>query len=413
MAKNSDFRVDLELTTLAPCITPVVGVMSGFLKEAKTVFILVELYDALRFQEANFGYFGALNNLKEQLPTDREFAHLADRNSSSLMSLVRDGREFLVRVATFGQVNFDPLFTKFTVYPLAGLIILPFVETAILPLTRFTILNQVNSEEWKTIQRQIDKVYKILHEQGGYNGLWDGKSLSILHRLAFYATKFFAYFGFKSLLQGTFGQLSLNPVTACICGGLSTLVATFVSHPLDTLRTRVEAQTSRHCYGARAMYDKIYRDGHFRSLYAGLLPSLLSSILSMTMTVTSYESLIMAWQGCMRLNDFRFMTSLVSSILAGLAASTATFPMEVVKRRMQMEGKEESNNLKAIGEKYKEIVEKDGVGGLYRGIQPHCFKVVVDNALSFVTYEILRLPCCLATIGLGFMFGMHQHEFYQ
>ncbi|CAN1221852.1 Mitochondrial adenine nucleotide transporter ADNT1 [Linum grandiflorum] len=369
MAKNSDFRVDLELTTLAPCITPVVGVMSGFLKEAKTVFILVELYDALRFQEANFGYFGALNNLKEQLPTDREFAHLADRNSSSLMSLVRDGREFLVRVATFGQVNFDPLFTKFTVYPLAGLIILPFVETAILPLTRFTILNQVNSEEWKTIQRQIDK--------------------------------------------GTFGQLSLNPVTACICGGLSTLVATFVSHPLDTLRTRVEAQTSRHCYGARAMYDKIYRDGHFRSLYAGLLPSLLSSILSMTMTVTSYESLIMAWQGCMRLNDFRFMTSLVSSILAGLAASTATFPMEVVKRRMQMEGKEESNNLKAIGEKYKEIVEKDGVGGLYRGIQPHCFKVVVDNALSFVTYEILRLPCCLATIGLGFMFGMHQHEFYQ
>ncbi|CAN0912898.1 Mitochondrial thiamine diphosphate carrier 2 [Linum grandiflorum] len=328
-------KVDLELTTLAPCITPVVGVMSGFLKEAKTVFILVELYDALRFQEANFGYFGALNNLKEQLPTDREFAHLADRNSSSLMSLVRDGREFLVRVATFGQVNFDPLFTKFTVYPLAGLIILPFVETAILPLTRFTILNQVNSEEWKTIQRQIDK--------------------------------------------GTFGQLSLNPVTACICGGLSTLVATFVSHPLDTLRTRVEAQ---------------------------------SSILSMTMTVTSYESLIMAWQGCMRLNDFRFMTSLVSSILAGLAASTATFPMEVVKRRMQMEGKEESNNLKAIGEKYKEIVEKDGVGGLYRGIQPHCFKVVVDNALSFVTYEILRLPCCLATIGLGFMFGMHQHEFY-
>ncbi|CAN0912902.1 Probable envelope ADP,ATP carrier protein, chloroplastic [Linum grandiflorum] len=352
--------------------------MSGFLKEAKTVFILVELYDMARFHESNAGYFRELNNMKEALSTDTEFAHLIDCHRSS------------------------------------------------------SFLSMVNSDEWKTIQRQIDKVFhqhggydalfsfdieelnimwekvgKILQEQGGYNGLWDGKSLSILHRLAFYATNFFAYFGFKSLLQGTFGQLSLNPVTACICGGLSTLVATFVSHPLDTLRTRVETQTSRHHDGARAIYGKICRDGHFRSLYAGLLPSLLSNILSMTMTVTFYESLTTAWRG-IRLNDYRFTTSLVSSILASLAASTATFPMEVVKRRMQMEGKEESNNLKAIGEKYKEIVEKDGVGGLYRGIQPHCFKVVVDNALSFVTYEIIRLPCCLATIGFGFMFNLHE-----
>ncbi|CAN1252922.1 Calcium-binding mitochondrial carrier protein SCaMC-2 [Linum perenne] len=346
-----------------------------------------------------------------------------------LSTLLEEGYESLQSVVTFGGVNFDPLFTKFVMYPLAGsILVVPFVETVVAPLSRLVILDQpkrrqidevfqqhggyyrviftFDLHEWKVVH---DKVGKILEEQGGYKGLWDGNSISILHSLAFYGTNFLAYFGIKYLLKMFMGPMSLNLVTATICGGLSTLIATYVSHPLDTLKTRVQAQVHarRNRVGAREIYNQLCRDGEFDSLYAGLLPSLLGNIQSMGLNLVLFESLTKVYRG-IRPTDSRFLTTFVCSSLSGLAASIATHPMEVVKRKMQMEGiVEESNNLEAIREKYEQIVEQDGAYGLYRGIHPHSLKVVVGHVVTFVTYEIVRIPCCLATMGLGLMFGVY------
>ncbi|KAH9322689.1 hypothetical protein KI387_017328, partial [Taxus chinensis] len=57
-------------------------------------------------------------------------------------------------------------------------------------------------------------------------------------------------------------------------------------------------------------------------------------------------------------------------------ASSATFPLEVARKQMQvgaLSGRQVYDNLfHALAS----ILEKEGVGGLYRGLGPSCMKLV-------------------------------------
>ena len=74
--------------------------------------------------------------------------------------------------------------------------------------------------------------------------------------------------------------------------------------------------------------------------------------------------------------------------IAGLASSTVTFPLDVVRRRLQLDGQRGQNmEYKSYFDTFKSIYRKQGLRAFYHGILPEYYKVVPGVAIAFCVYE--------------------------
>lgn len=70
----------------------------------------------------------------------------------------------------------------------------------------------------------------------------------------------------------------------------------------------------------------------------------------------------------------------------------ATFPLDLVRRRMQLEGAGGRASVYNTGlfRTFGRIIQNEGLRGLYRGILPEYYKVVPGVGIVFMTYETLK-----------------------
>ena len=66
--------------------------------------------------------------------------------------------------------------------------------------------------------------------------------------------------------------------------------------------------------------------------------------------------------------------SLVCGGLAGLVSSTATFPLDLVRRRMQLEGQGGARRYSGYADVVQIVLRRDGLRGFYAGILPEYYK---------------------------------------
>lgn len=69
-----------------------------------------------------------------------------------------------------------------------------------------------------------------------------------------------------------------------------------------------------------------------------------------------------------------------------------TFPLDLVRRRKQLEGAAGRACVYKSGivGTFRHIIGTEGFRGLYRGIMPEYYKVVPGVAIVFTTYETLK-----------------------
>lgn len=70
----------------------------------------------------------------------------------------------------------------------------------------------------------------------------------------------------------------------------------------------------------------------------------------------------------------------------------ATFPLDLVKRRMQLQGAAGTASVQksTITGTICDILQREGLRGFYRGIAPEYLKVVPSVGIAFMTYETLK-----------------------
>ncbi|CAI5948477.1 unnamed protein product [Closterium sp. NIES-65] len=89
------------------------------------------------------------------------------------------------------------------------------------------------------------------------------------------------------------------------------------------------------------------------------------------------------------------MRTLLYGAIAGVVSEFATYPLEVVRRQMQMSGIEGS--VAVAGQKagamrvLKEVVQRGGFPALYAGMVPGLLQVLPSAALSYWVYDFLKL----------------------
>ncbi|MBA0857776.1 hypothetical protein Goshw_017018 [Gossypium schwendimanii] len=260
---------------------------------------------------------------------------------------------------------------------LAGGIAGAFSKTCTAPLARLTILFQVQGMQSDVSALSKASIWReasrIINEEG-FKAFWKGNLVTIAHRLPYTAVNFYAYERYKSFLQSTLclenqrGKAGADLGVHFVGGGLAGMTAASATYPLDLVRTRLAAQ--------------------------GVGPSIAISF-------SVYESLRSYWQ-LQRPDDSTIMVSLACGSLSGIASSTATFPIDLVRRRMQLEGAAGRARVYKTGlaGTFRHIIHSEGLRGLYRGILPEYYKVVPGVGIVFMTYETLKM--LLSSIPTGY-----------
>ncbi|KAK9805411.1 hypothetical protein WJX73_002357 [Symbiochloris irregularis] len=169
-------------------------------------------------------------------------------------------------------------------------------------------------------------------------------------------------------------------MAGCIAGA----AATAVTYPLETLRTHMAMGSNN--YGTVAK-DIIGSHG-YSGLYQGFHAGLYSSIISNGLGFSSYEIGVQKYR---EWNNGRSPSPAQRGFIAGgsaLVVMTAIMPMEVITRRLQIQGREGHPHLYAGSwECAKRMVAAEGLTSLYRGSLSSYMKVLPSICVVRFLYE--------------------------
>jgi len=86
--------------------------------------------------------------------------------------------------------------------------------------------------------------------------------------------------------------------------------------------------------------------------------------------------------------------SLACGSAAGLCAKVTVYPLDVIKKRLQMEGFQYGRVVVGSARHYhgfvhcaRQIITYEGLRALYKGLGPSVLKALVTTGLHFSTYE--------------------------
>lgn len=191
---------------------------------------------------------------------------------------------------------------------------------------------------------------------------------------------------------------SNSPILHCmIAGGFGGMVGDTAMHSLDTVKTRQQGFPSNPNYkNMIPAYINIFKnEGFFRGLYGGYTPAIIGSFPSTAAFFGTYE-----YSKRAMINDFGINENIayfMAGILGDLASSVFYVPSEVLKTRLQLQGRYNNPYTKGCGYNYKglfdaikSIARIEGKSTFAFGYKETLFRDLPFSALQFAFYERFR-----------------------
>ncbi|KAF4694236.1 Solute carrier 25 [Perkinsus olseni] len=254
-------------------------------------------------------------------------------------------------------------------------------KTCTAPLSRTTILMQVQSmrphkfyvQGSPNNTRLLESIAKMITEEGFFS-MWKGNGASCLHRFPYAGITFLVQDRVKSFfpLNWRFADLASGATAgACAC---------LTCYPLDVVKARLATQTkTAHYQGIGHCLVLIKKEEGLRS------------ILPRCRTHTVFGTVKSLYKKYTGEDDLPPMLAITSGCLSGFTSSSLCFPIDLVRRQMQMDGLHgRPKRFATAWHCFKHIIGTDGIRGLYRGIVPELCKVVPYVGLMFGSVEGLR-----------------------
>ncbi|KAF2291221.1 hypothetical protein GH714_020727 [Hevea brasiliensis] len=289
-------------------------------------------------------------------------------------------------------------------------------RTAVAPLERLKILLQVQNPRNIKYNGTIQGL-KYIWRTEGFRGLFKGNGTNCARIVPNSAVKFFSYEeaskGILWLYQQKTGNedAQLTPLLRLGAGACAGIIAMSATYPMDMVRGRLTVQTDKSPYQYRGMFhalSTVLREEGPRALYKGWLPSVIGVIPYVGLNFAVYESL-KDWLvkakpfGLVQDSDLSVTTRLACGAAAGTVGQTVAYPLDVIRRRMQMVGWKDAASIvtgdgrskapleyTGMIDAFRKTVRYEGFGALYKGLVPNSVKVVPSIAIAFVTYEVVK-----------------------
>lgn len=278
----------------------------------------------------------------------------------------------LIAAATQTPVALLALVPKAVVLFGAGALSGAIAKTITAPLDRAKILLQVKGGlQQGAIHAAASKGNLIgsliaIGKQEGIMGYWKGNLPQVLRVVPYSAAQLYSYELYKKFFTSEDGTLTVQRRLAA--GALAGMTATLLTHPLDTLRLRIAVDPSAATLPGAVRV--LLKEGSGAAFYRGLGASMIGIAPYMALELGSFDLLPD------NLNSF------ARGFIAALIATVSCYPLDTVRRRIQLEATRRLPWQQAAGAIFRE----DGIGGFYRGFLPNALKNLPNKGVKLSVF---------------------------
>ncbi|GKV42090.1 hypothetical protein SLEP1_g49535 [Rubroshorea leprosula] len=258
-------------------------------------------------------------------------------------------------------------------------------RTAVAPLETIRTHLMVGSSGNSTAE-----VFHNIIKHDGWKGLFRGNLVNVIRVAPSKAIELFAFDTVNKKLSPKPGEQPKIPIPASLvagaCAGVSSTLCTY---PLELVKTRLTIEKDMYD-GILDAFVKILQNEGPGELYRGLAPSLIGVIPYAATNYFAYDSLKKAYRKVFKQEKIGNVETLLIGSLAGAVSSSATFPLEVARKHMQVGALHGRKVYKNVFHALSSILEQEGIQGLYKGLGPSCMKLVPAAGISFMCYEAMK-----------------------
>ncbi|EDV48382.2 uncharacterized protein Dere_GG15401, isoform A [Drosophila erecta] len=265
-------------------------------------------------------------------------------------------------------------------------------KTVIAPLDRTKINFQIRNDvpfSFRASLRYLQNTYA----NEGVLALWRGNSATMARIVPYAAIQFTAHEQWRRILHVD-KDGSNTKGRRFLAGSLAGITSQSLTYPLDLARARM-AVTDRYTgyRTLRQVFTKIWVEEGPRTLFRGYWATVLGVIPYAGTSFFTYETLKREYYEMVGNNKPNTLVSLVFGAAAGAAGQTASYPLDIVRRRMQT-----MRVNTAGGDRYPTVLEtlvkiyrEEGIkNGFYKGLSMNWIKGPIAVGISFSTYDLIK-----------------------
>jgi solute carrier family 25 thiamine pyrophosphate transporter 19 len=248
----------------------------------------------------------------------------------------------------------------------------------------------------RPIYKGIYGTLKQILRDEGLTALWKGNIPAEGLYLSYGALQFLTYRTVNIALDND--ELLYKPnsaVRSFISGAFAGTVATTATYPLDLLRTRFAAQGPEKVYqGLRYAVRNIQEREGTKGFFRGLGAANAQIVPYMGLFFTLYEGFKPLVHNAHIPLDWMGSADGIAGILASIVSKTAVYPLDTVRKRLQVQGPSRSRYVHGNIPEYsgitgtlKLILKREGLRGMYRGLTVALVKAAPTSAITIWTFE--------------------------
>lgn len=367
--------------------------------------------------------------LLEEPPTQRIYT----RNDAAVTLQVPASRE----IKSVDKRSLDYLLRTGFAGGLAGCA----AKTVVGPLDRVKILFQASNPQFAKYTGSwfgVVTAMKDINKQAGVRGLFRGHSATLLRVFPYAGIKFLAYEQIRAVVIPD--KAHETPLRRFLSGSLAGITSVFFTYPLEVIRVRLAFETKRDSrsslgricrqiyheqppqpetlpsHSSSAVAASVTRQAVPRSglvnFYRGFSPTLLGMLPYAGMSFLTHDTIgdffrqpslapytvlrstalapvppVEAKDRPYQRVQLNAAAELTSGAFAGIVSQTASYPLEVIRRRMQVGGAVGDGHRLSIAETARRIFAERGWRGFFVGLTIGYAKVIPMAATAFYVYE--------------------------
>ncbi|KAI2624228.1 mitochondrial carrier protein LEU5 [Hypoxylon sp. NC1633] len=312
-------------------------------------------------------------------------------------------------------------------------------KTTVAPLDRVKILFQTRNPQFVKYQGSwvgVAIAMRDIYARDGVLGLFRGHSATLLKIYPYAAIKFVAYEQYRAFIIGS-NRRNETWLRRFSSGAAAGVTSVFLTYPLEIIRVRLAFETKHRSSSLTDICKKIYYEHPLpkprpaaigsESGVAEAATSTVQAVVPRSGLVNFYRGFYTTLLGMVPYAGVSFLThdtigdlfrspsirahttlpipptapadkaaplrawaELISGGISGMVSQTVAYPLEIIRRRIQVSGAVGDGHRLRIGETASMIFRERGIPGFFVGLSIGYVKVIPLGAVSFYTYERLK-----------------------
>ncbi|XP_053700094.1 mitochondrial basic amino acids transporter-like isoform X2 [Synchiropus splendidus] len=200
-------------------------------------------------------------------------------------------------------------------------------------------------------------------------------------------------------VQGNTMRLLGNdtPLNQFLAGSAAGAIQCVICCPMELAKTRMQMQGTGEKKSSRRLYKnsldclaRIYRREGVRGVNRGMVTTLIRETPGFGVYFWSYDVLTRGL-GCEPNDRYMIPKLLFAGGMAGIASWLSTYPVDVIKSRLQADGVGGVNQYSSIADCVRQSVRKEGYVVFTRGLTSTLLRAFPVNAATFATVTLVLM----------------------